>query len=357
MAVTYFHQEDLGARAGAARNAGARMAAAPLLVFLDTGTIAGPDFLRGHLAAHADAAAAGHSAAVIGYTYGYRPFDPTPGLAEAMASVPPEELWQRYRDDPSFQDCRHPEFASADFDAHALPLPWIMFWTVNVSVSAREFLDAGGFDETFQGWGAEDLDLGFRLYRQGVRFRLGRAAWAVESPHERDPGAHADSVTRNALYMLTKYPEPALELNWAWFATGQWLREPNSAALHAQYRSALEWTRQAHDSLHVDDEIAEAVRDVPAGSRIAVFGCGEALPGSLPSAAVFDFDAEVIAALIKDERGHRVEHAIGLRTTLPDQSVDLVVITSRLQGLWPAHSDLILAEARRIGASVRSRCR
>lgn len=355
MAVKYFHQEDLGARAAAARNAGARLASASLLVFMDSGTIAGPGFLRGHLAEHAAAAASGETAAVIGYTYGYRPFDPTPGLAEAMTSLAPEALWRRYRDDPGFQDCRHPEFASAGFDAHALPLPWIMFWTVNVSVSAADFRRAGGFDETFQGWGAEDLDLGYRLYRQGVRFRLGREAWAIEGPHERNPAEHAESVTGNALRMLMKAAEPALELNWAWFATGQWLREPNSTALHAQYRSVLAWTRETR-GLRVDAEIGEAIQGVPKDARIAVFGCGPKLP-EIPSAATaLDFDADVLAEAAADGR-HRVRHGIGLRTDLPDQSVDLVVITSRLQAFWRSYGDLILAEAARVGVAVHNRCR
>lgn len=365
VALKYFHQEDLGARAGVARNAGARMAAAPLLVFMDSGTLAGPRFLAGHLAEHADAAAAGESAAVIGYTYGYRPFDPTPGLADALETLAPQDLWQRYHDDPSFQDCRHPEFASAGYDVHALPLPWIMFWTMNVSVGAAEFWRAGGFDETFQGWGAEDLDLGFRLYRQGARFRLGRDAWAIETPHERDPASHAESVTRNALHMLTKSPEPALELNWAWFATGQWLREPNSSALHAQYRSVLAWTHEAR-GLHVEDEIRQAIRDASPASSIAVFGCGGSLPETLRGAIVLDFDAELLAEAASGDDGHHahsihrthsVHHAIGLRTDLPDQSVDLVIITSRLEGLWRSYGELILAEAHRIGARVQTQIR
>src|SRR5579871_3703434 len=45
LAVRYWFQEDLGFRAAAARNAGARLATAPILAFLDAGTIAGPDFV------------------------------------------------------------------------------------------------------------------------------------------------------------------------------------------------------------------------------------------------------------------------------------------------------------------------
>src|SRR3712207_3238298 len=50
--ISYHYQEDLGFRAGAARNAGARMSTAPVLVFLDTGALAPARFLENHLRAH-----------------------------------------------------------------------------------------------------------------------------------------------------------------------------------------------------------------------------------------------------------------------------------------------------------------
>jgi len=58
-----------------------------------------------------------------------------------------------------------------------------------------------------------------------------------------------------------------------------------------------------------------------------------------------------VDAATRDGR-HSGRHAIGLRTTLPDQSVDRVLITSRLAGLWPRWGAEILAEARRIGRKV-----
>jgi GT2 family glycosyltransferase len=352
LALRYYFQEDRGMRLAAVRNAGARMATAPVLVFLDTGAIAGPEFLGGHLGLHAGNG--GGPRAVAGYTYGYRPFDPTPGLGDAVATLTPERVRAYYGDDPSFQDCRHEEFASVDFDVNALPLPWIMFWGVNLSVGAEEFWRVGGFDESFQGWGLEDLDLGLRLYKRGVRFMVGREAWAVESPHERDPAGNSDSVTRNALQLLRKFPEPALELNWAWFDTREWLVQDNSAALHAQYQSLRDWTARVR-GLRVDDEIDAAVLDLPAGSSVAVFGCGASVPRSLPTSILIDFDAEALAEAGGD-LPHQTHHALGLRTVLPDQSVDLVVITSRLQGVWQRYGVQILAEAHRVGRAVHNWC-
>jgi validoxylamine A glucosyltransferase len=82
LAIRYCYQEDDGYRVAKARNMGAAIASAPILVFLDSGTLAGPDLLAGHLRHHAEHRAHPGSPtggpAVVGYTYGYRPYAPTP---------------------------------------------------------------------------------------------------------------------------------------------------------------------------------------------------------------------------------------------------------------------------------------
>ena len=59
LTIDYARQKDRGYRVAAARNIGAAMAKAPILVFLDSGTLAGPDFLSGHLRRHSRAPAEG----------------------------------------------------------------------------------------------------------------------------------------------------------------------------------------------------------------------------------------------------------------------------------------------------------
>jgi validoxylamine A glucosyltransferase len=123
--LRYWFQEDQGFRAAAARNAGARLASAPVLAFLDSGTLTGPDFVGGHLAAHAGAAAGGDGGrAVLGYCYGYRPLEEMPWLARALAELEPAQVVRRHGDHPSFQDVRHRAFADVGFDLGLLTGPW-----------------------------------------------------------------------------------------------------------------------------------------------------------------------------------------------------------------------------------------
>ncbi|MEV8506974.1 glycosyltransferase [Actinoplanes sp. NPDC051475] len=338
----YHHQSDEGMRVGLARNEGARLTTAPVLIFLDSGCMVGPEFVRRHLAAHADPSV---RRAVIGYVWGYNPIqDPVPGLAEALGTLPPEQVLERFGADPAMHDVRHPAMEAYDFELARMPLAWRAFFTNNCSVRAAEFWAIGGFDESYVRWGAEDLDLGLRLERHGLTLHVARDAWAIEWPHERDMAQRWPELIGNMGRFLHKFPEPAIEVGCLVAERSEyWMWE-------SEYLAVQEWTREARD-IDVAEEVAEAVRRAGAGTRIAILGCGGVLPPGIGDADVADFDRDLLDRAVRDS-GARGHHAVGVRTVLPDQSVDVVIVTSRLAGLWPRWGDDILAEARRIGRKI-----
>jgi len=340
--LTYHFQEDLGFRVAAARNAGARLASAPVLVFIDTGAVVGPDYLRHHLAAHE---ASPVNRAVIGYAYAYRPEDPAPGLAEAIASMEPENVLRHYGYGPAIWDTRHGQFEDCDYDVNRRAVPWILFWGTNCSVRASDYWAVGGFDEDFRRWGVEDMEIGFRLFRHGVPFFVTRAGWVIEGAHERDMAGNMVTNKLNGRQLLEKFPEPMIEIGWAEIMNDDlWPWE-------GDYRALLAWSAECRDR-DVADEIAAALDGVAPGARVAVLGCGTRVPESLSGAQLADFDAEVLAKAAGDGH-HTGHHAIGIRTVLPDDAVDVVVVTSRLRGLWERWGAHITAEAHRVGADVR----
>jgi glycosyltransferase involved in cell wall biosynthesis len=338
--IKYHFQEDLGFRAAAARNAGARLAEAPLLVFLDTGPLCGPDFLGRHLAAHADES---ERRAVIGYAYAYNPGKDQSWVTDPLKRLGPVEMAKRYLSDPEFRDVRYELLQKLDFDLGRRHLPWQLFFTINCSVRREDFWAVGGFDEGFNGWGGEDMELGYKLFRRGLRFHLASDAWVVDVPHERDHYNLLESMVTQMEYFLTLHREPMLEIAALTVMRLLWTWEDD-------YTDLLTWQRRVRDR-SVAAELAAAVEHLPKGNKIAVLGSGGDIPPTLPPAILMDFDKALIERA-SAAGPHTVQHALGLRTALPSKSVDTVVITSRLAGLWERWGHDILVEANRIGSGV-----
>lgn len=339
--IDYHFQEDLGYRLSTVRNAGARLATAPVLVLLDSGALAGPRFLEHHLRVHERG---DRRVVAVGYCYGYNPDEPMQGLEEVLDRLTPEQAVAQLGDDPKFWDLRHELLVRCDFDLSRRTQPWGLTWTINCSLRTDDYRAVGGFDESFVGWGAEDMEFAYRLYRHGVGFHLDRDAWAVESPHDRDWEILEPSLLRNMERFLDKFREPEIEIGVRLVANLRLLDWSDC------YQELLDWSRKARD-LDVSGEIEAATRGIRAGERVAVFGCGASVPSSTPSSVLLDFDRDLLDAALADGR-HSGYHAVGVLIPLPDQSVDTVVITSRLTGLRGEWNDDLLAEANRIGRRV-----
>jgi glycosyltransferase involved in cell wall biosynthesis len=342
LAIRYSYQEDLGHRVALARNAGARLATGQILVFLDNDALAGPDFIAGHLEAHAGP----DSRAVAGYVYGYDPRTEMPGLAQALASASPAEVVARLGSQDGMRDMRYDFLAECDFDLNRFPLPYAFFWTMNCSIRSEDFWAVGGFDEDFQGWGLEDTEFAFRVDRKGIPFYYSQRAWIVHLPRERDLAEQADQLAANAERFFLKHPEPVIEIGWALITRKMmWLWRPEYLAL-----------RQAQEQAPADvaDEIAAELAGCAAGESIAIFGSGARLPDAAAPAYLIDYDDKLLGQALRSASAKAVgHHAIGLRTPFADQSVGTVIITSRLDPLWQRWGTDILAEAQRVGRTVR----
>ena len=156
----------------AARNAGIRAAASPLIVFVDSDVLVHPDFLQRHLELHRAAArpAVGRGPVVL---------ITTPEVPERVPLIGMS---------PAYLD------------------------TANASVPRQALLDVGLFDEGFRAYGWEDFDLGMRLKARGIPRVFSPAAVAfhvqplptVES-FDRHL-AKEEERARTALYLLRKHP-------------------------------------------------------------------------------------------------------------------------------------------------------
>lgn len=139
--LRYIRQENRG-RPGA-RNRGIQEAKSPIVFFTDSDIIPENDLLEKHLAFHRD----NPNSAGIGWE---SRIDAIDELHAAKAN-------------PDARFKIHPH--------DRRKLTWLYFLTGNASAPRQALLDAGMFDEAFQGYGFEDLELGYRLFKAGIQIR------------------------------------------------------------------------------------------------------------------------------------------------------------------------------------------
>jgi GT2 family glycosyltransferase len=142
----------------ASRNAGAAIARAPVLVFLDDDIMAAPDLIERHLAVHRD----GQPAVAIGRL--------------ASASVRGVPGWGRWLEGQLEKQYRAMQEGRRRIGGLSL-------YGGNCSVSRDAFLEIGGFNEAMSL--SEDIELGMRLEKAGVAFRLALDASGEHWGHHR----------------------------------------------------------------------------------------------------------------------------------------------------------------------------
>lgn len=124
---------------GGARNRGIAAANGEIVMFTDADILADPNLLAEHLRFH----------------------EKYPGQAVVGCEVQVKTLdeYQEFRQDPQ---------AHARHKATRRLLPWHYFLTGNASAPKALLLEVGCFDESFTGYGHEDLELGYRLIKRGI---------------------------------------------------------------------------------------------------------------------------------------------------------------------------------------------
>jgi GT2 family glycosyltransferase len=170
-----------------ARNAGVERSRGAVVLFNDSDIIAAPDLLSRHLEHHRKT----FDIAVVGLEVQVRSF----------------EDYERKRDHPEARGALHPPGRKR--------LSWLYFLTGNASVRRDDLLRVGCFDESFTGYGHEDLELGYRLQKAGITILYEPRA---VNYHWQDVG-HEDQVEkmklagRSTVRFYRKHPEFAVMAN------------------------------------------------------------------------------------------------------------------------------------------------
>ena len=101
-------------------------------------------------------------------------------------------------------------------------LPWLLFTTGNVSLKKKHCVEVGLFDENFKGWGLEDYEIGYRLYKHGLNFMLHKDPVIYRLMHSREShGDYVASKVSNYIYFCQKHPSIEIYHHWR-LSTRQW---------------------------------------------------------------------------------------------------------------------------------------
>jgi glycosyltransferase involved in cell wall biosynthesis len=198
--INYFFQDDLGYRVGRARNLGIENSSSDIIMLIDAGVVLSSNCLEKHLALHDTFK---YPISVIGYVYGFDNKDSNPDELQLLLNkgLSVDKLISHLDRERKFLDVRENEYAKYNYQIHDLPAPWAFFWTAHVSINRACLANEDAFDTIFEPrYGYEDIDLGYRLYKNCHKIYLERDAKALHYPHRKTCNFEADAMLNSHVF-------------------------------------------------------------------------------------------------------------------------------------------------------------
>lgn len=194
--VRYFFQDDFGFRAAKARNIGAVISRGEYIAFIDSGLVCHISFVDrmiSYINKNADV--------FIGSIYAFNKEDLILEILESSSFQLDDNVVGLFSEQ-GIIDMRTSRFnlLGEDFaNKKNWPVLGDISWSGNICISRRAFYEVGMFDEKFNSWGGEDIDLGIRLQEQGFEFFFAKSCYTVHIPHESQYSEEACLIKENEL--------------------------------------------------------------------------------------------------------------------------------------------------------------
>lgn len=186
-----------------ARNLAMRQATGQVIVQMDADTLLLPNALQNLYDSHF---AFNQKICVVGQVVGYG--NNNDGSIESVENLPYESYKEAMNElENSTGNPKDPRFQAN----HAIP--WAFGWTGFIAIPLEIIRENDlYFDETFAGWGVDDLEWSYRVCKAGIPIILCEKARAIHLPHVRNSEENSKTETLNYRRFLTKWPSSDVEL-------------------------------------------------------------------------------------------------------------------------------------------------
>ena len=147
-----------------ARNIGATLATGQYIVFFDGDSVANPNLIR----RYADYFNVQRSREVV---LGTRIECSSQAVAGLNVGAGKEAMLDFFERNPMVDD-RLKYLARTGMALSQVPGRWVLFTSCNFCIGRASFERIGKFNQSFTGWGYEDIELGYRLAKAGVSYDI-----------------------------------------------------------------------------------------------------------------------------------------------------------------------------------------
>lgn len=185
--IKYYRMNTNKGRA-AARNKGIELAESELLIFNDGDRILQPDMIIQHLQLHSTK----EKAVCIGNNIDLFLFD-NKVIKDEKQLI--EELF--FKNGGKYGKCRfhyyYQELVGKIYDYRGqtdCDIAWISLLSGNFSIRKQCIMEVGGFDENFKRWGIENMELGYRLQKSGIKYYYNKKAVNYHIYHKQNRNAY-----------------------------------------------------------------------------------------------------------------------------------------------------------------------
>lgn len=197
--VTILHSKPKGNRSHN-RNLGAKVAKNNIVIFIDGDMVPDENAILNFKMAHNFRI----ECAFVGQTHATRyseiPLQLFSGINNYLELITTPNGRKTIYENDIFADNRY----SFLTDPYLKDYYWLLYYSGVCSVEKEVFIKAGGFDENFTQWGAEDVDLGYKISKLG-KIGFLPDVHSIHIPHKRDILFVETSNYNNLIKLYLKY--------------------------------------------------------------------------------------------------------------------------------------------------------